>query len=57
MTSYNYDNVARLSSTVFKLNNETVMNSHAYLCNDGFQRTRQTRADGSYVTYGYDDDG
>ena len=46
-----FDSVGRELSTVLKNSGGTVMNSHTYLVNKAAQRTRQTRTDGSYVTY------
>ncbi len=52
-----FDNVARLTSTSLKTSGHALLNLHSYLLNDASQRTRQTRVDGSYVDYGYDDIG
>jgi len=49
-----YDSVARLLSTQLKNASSTVLNSHAYVYNDGNQRTKQTFTDGNYVNYTYD---
>ncbi|MEW6160412.1 MAG: hypothetical protein AB1813_23505, partial [Verrucomicrobiota bacterium] len=51
---YDYDNVARMTSTALRKNDGTVLNSHAYLYNVRHERTRQTRTDASFVNYGYD---
>jgi len=47
------DPLKRLKSTVFK-NGAATVGSHAYLYNNGSQRTKQTLTDGSYVDYAYD---
>ena len=52
-----YDSLARLTNTSLKSSSHAVLNAHAYLYNDGNQRTRQTRTGGDYVDYGYDDIG
>jgi len=49
-----FDSVARLLSTQLKNNSGTVLNSHAYAYNVASQRTAQTRTEGSYVNYAYD---
>jgi RHS repeat-associated protein len=49
-----YDAVGRLTETVVRDSAGTLLNSHAYTVNTAGERTRQTRADGSYVDYGYD---
>ena len=51
------DSLGRLTGTFLKDSAHGVLNSHAYALDDLGQRTRQTRADGSYVDYGYDDIG
>jgi len=52
-----FDSVARLTSTALKNSGVTVLNSHDYVYNAASQRTRQTRTDGSYADYTYDNDG
>ena len=52
-----YDSLARLTNTSLRNSSDAVLNAHAYLYNDGNQRTRQTRTGGDYVDYGYDDIG
>jgi len=52
-----FDSVARLTSTALKNSGLTVLNSHDYVYNAASQRTRQTRTDGSYADYTYDNDG
>jgi RHS repeat-associated protein len=54
----NYDSLARLTSTLLR-NGSTLadINLHSYAYNNGHQRTNQTRLDGSYVDYLYDDIG
>lgn len=49
-----FDSVARLLSTKLINSGGYVTNAHSYLNNAAHQRTRQTRTDGSYVTYTYD---
>jgi RHS repeat-associated protein len=52
-----YDSAARLTDTSLKNSSHSNLNSHAYQLNNGNQRTKQTRTDGSYVDYSYDDIG
>ena len=52
-----FDSLARLTGTYLKNGAHGLLNSHAYALNDLGQRTRQTRADGSYVDYEYDEIG
>src|SRR5205807_2210211 len=49
-----YDSVARLLSTTLKNSGNTNLNSHTYVYDLGGERTTQTRIDGSFVTYDYD---
>ncbi len=52
-----YDSVARLTGTYLKNSGNTVLDSMAYAYNQAGQRTQQTRTDGSYVNYTYDNIG
>jgi RHS repeat-associated protein len=52
-----YDSGGRLTATRLKNSSGTILNKHDYLYNGGGQRQRQTLTDGSYTTYGLDDDG
>ena len=52
-----FDSLGQLTGTFLKDSAHAVLNSHAYVLNDLGQRLRQTRADGSYVEYGYDNIG
>jgi RHS repeat-associated protein len=52
-----YDIQVHLTATYFKQSGGAVTNSHAYTYNYGNQRVTQTRTDGRYVTYYYDDAG
>ena len=56
ITNY-YDSFSRLTNTSLKTSGNLVSNYHAYVYNDGNQRTKQTRFDGSYVNYTYDNIG
>lgn len=49
-----FDAVGRQLSTLLKNSAGTVLNGHTYLVNKAAQRTKQTRTDGSYVNYSYD---
>jgi YD repeat-containing protein len=49
-----YDSVARLLFTKLKKSDHSDLNPHSYLYDLAGQRTKQTRTDGSYVDYGYD---
>ena len=51
------DSLGRLLSTVLKKSDTTVLNSHAYVYNDGHQPTKQTFTAGNYQDYTYDDIG
>jgi hypothetical protein len=46
-----------MTGTYLKNSGGTVLNSHIYSYNSVSQRTNQTRTDGSYVNYTYDDIG
>jgi RHS repeat-associated protein len=52
-----FDNVGRLTMTRLRTSGGTTLNTHSYLYNQGHQRTRQTRTDGSYASYTYDNIG
>jgi RHS repeat-associated protein len=52
-----FDAVARLAGTYLKNSGNTVLNKHEYVSNTANQRTQQTRTDGSYVGYTYDNIG
>ncbi len=49
-----FDSLARLTGTFLENSAHGTLNSHAYVLNNAHQRTQMTRADGSYVDYGYD---
>jgi len=49
-----YDDWGRMLSTVLKNSANSVLNSHSYVYNELNQRRQQTRTDGSYVDYTYD---
>jgi len=49
-----HDDLGRLLSTALKRADDTVLNSHSYVYNNGHQRTKQTFAEGNYVDYTYD---
>jgi RHS repeat-associated protein len=49
-----YDTVGRQLTTILKNSGGTVLNSHSYVVNTAWQRTKQTRTDGGYVNYTYD---
>ena len=49
-----FDSVGRQLTTMLKNSSGTVLNSHSYVVNKAAQRTKQTRTDGSYVNYTYD---
>ncbi len=52
-----FDSVGRLTGTWLKNSRGAVLNSHAYNNNVANQRLKQTRGDGSYVNYSYDNIG
>ena len=52
-----FDSVARLLSTTPESSQLSNLNSHAYAYNLAGQRTSQTRLNGDYVTYAYDNAG
>jgi RHS repeat-associated protein len=52
-----YDSVGRLTLTRLRTSGGTTRNTHSYLYNLAHQRTRQTRTDGSYANYIYDNIG
>lgn len=52
-----YDSVARLAFTKLFTSGNGLLNSHTYTNNVANQPTRQTRTDGSYVDYTYDEIG
>jgi YD repeat-containing protein len=52
-----FDNVGRLTMTRLRTSGGTTLSTHSYLYNQGHQRTRQTRTDGSYASYTYDNIG
>ena len=52
-----FDTVGRPISTILNNSGGTVLNSHTYQVNKAAQRTRQTRTDGGYVTYTFDNAG
>jgi hypothetical protein len=52
-----FDSVGRLTLTRLRTSGATARNTHSYLYNQGHQRTRQTRTDGSYANYTYDNIG
>lgn len=52
-----FDSVGRLTGTWLKNSRGTVLNSHTYNNNVANQRLKQTRGDGSYVDYSYDNVG
>ena len=52
-----YDAVARQTGTHLNSSLDLAINGHDYAYNEAGQRTRQTRIDGSYVDYSYDDIG
>jgi RHS repeat-associated protein len=52
-----FDNVGRLTMTRLRSGGGTTLNTHSYVNNQGHQRTRQTRTDGSYADYTYDNIG
>jgi len=49
-----FDTLARLTGTYLKHSSHTNLNYHTYEYNVGSQRTKQTRADASFVEYTYD---
>jgi RHS repeat-associated protein len=49
-----FDALGRMTSTTLKNSSHAVLNSHAYVYDDASRRTKQTRAGGDYVDYGYD---
>lgn len=49
-----YDDVGRLTETILRNAAGSQLNLHTYQYDLAGQRTQQTRADGSYVDYGYD---
>ena len=51
-----FDTAARLTRTALRTSGNVVLNSHDYLYNAAAQRQRNTLTDGSYTTYGFDDD-
>lgn len=52
-----FDNVGRMTNTCLKNDLHAVINSHGYAINTAGQITRQTRTEGSYVDYTYDNAG
>jgi RHS repeat-associated protein len=52
-----FDSVGRLTSSRLLTSGNSLLNSHAYLCNYAGQRTNQARTDASTVTYTYDNIG
>jgi hypothetical protein len=50
-----FDEQARWLGTYLRNNSGTLLNQHVYEYNDLDQRTKQTRQEGDYVDYGYDD--
>ena len=49
-----FDTSARLIGTYLRNSTNALLNSHEYVYNVGNQRTKQTRVEGDYVDYAYD---
>ena len=52
-----FDAVGRLTGTYLKNSGNTVLNKHEYVSNVANQRTQETRTDGTFVGYTYDNIG
>ncbi len=52
-----HDVYGRLTSTALKSSSHGSLNLHSYQLNEAHRRTMQSRLDGSYLDYGYDDIG
>jgi len=52
-----FDGLGRLTQTHLRRSDSTLLNRHDYVYNAGHERTQQTRTDGDYVDYTYDNAG